>query len=458
MKLVNGLAVAMALATSTSTALAAEGSDFIYRYKMTYVVDQSAVETPDPDGDGGDGTPTTPPRSCGSFEIGNGFFATGQALDASGDCVFSGPSATFGALGFDYLTAEAFCASTMNGGGRISRIDKVDTFESHSIVGADLGIIRTTFNIPAVSSITCSTKPSPCTNGEFQDGGSCLPKTDLSCGRLKDDANHYLPGGPNVEMATIGECTFQLPQVTIGVDRVSIMAEGQTMEKWVSTLSSGINGFDSFISRYSSSAASGVDYALWKSNSNVPVIPKVSRPYVEYITVSDVGYGVPAVLPSSINPTANGSGSSGDQTTGKITFKFFPLATGDGESQISEIKIFDRDGAEIPVVSTTMKTQFGDVQTSKLTDGLSATFEKFEVNGQLYGYPTAVALVFPSAKEIGSVAFRSTDTAPKFARKFEAYANANDSAPLFHAFMLPYDISEPISAGQWATVANPAFN
>lgn len=463
MKIKAAAVLLVAIASSPSLALAAEGNKgFTYRYTKTIFVDPGGPGNPTGPGDGGDGgdggeTPTTPPPACGSFTIGGGFAASGQSLDANGDCVFSSPSAAFGSLGFDQTTAEVFCASTMNGGGRIAKISKTDSFQTHSIVGSGLAIIPTSFNIPEISSITCSTAASPCSNGEFQDGASCLPKTDLSCGRLNDDSNHYLPAGPNVEMATIGQCTFQIPQVTIGGGGISIMGEGQTMAKWISTVASSLPGYDSFISAYSLSTSTGDDYALWKANSNVPIIPKVKKPSVDYITISDAGYGTAATLPPSIDPSPNPSGSAGNQSTSKITFTFNPLASGNGEAQIAEIEIFDRSGNKIPVISAKLY-QDGDVSTEKLTDGLSATYETFEVNGQLYGRPTSVTLVFAAEKEIGSVAFRATATATKFPRRFAAYANRGDGSPLFHAYMLPYDISEPISSGQWARIVNPAFN
>jgi hypothetical protein len=462
MKLKGAVTLLLALASSSTLALAAENpKGFTYRYTKTIFVDGGGTVNPpdpdDPDNPDEPEVPETPKPTCGTFAINGGFAASGQSTNGDGDCVFASPSAAFGAIGFDYSSAEAFCASTMNGGGRVAKIVKADTFQTHSIVGAASNIVPTSFNIPEITSITCSTAVSPCTNGEFQDGVTCLPKTDLSCGRLNDDLNHYLPAGPNVEMAKIGQCTFQLPQVTIGGGGIAIMGEGQTMTKWVSTLASGVSGFDSFISAYSLSPFNGVDYALWKSNSNVPIIPKVKRPSVDYITIADQGYGNPATLPSSLDPTPNPSSYAGSQVTGKITLKFNPLQSGNGEAQIAEIEIFDRAGNKIPVLNTVLK-QDGDVPTDKLTDGLSATYETFEITGQLFGRPTAVTLTFAAEKEIGSIAFRATSTATKFARRFEAYANFNDSTPLFSAYMLPYDISEPISSGQWARVLNPAFN
>jgi hypothetical protein len=467
MKIKAAAVLLVAMASTPSLAVAAEGNKgFTYRYTRTIFVDQRGPTNPtDPGGDdGGEGgeNPTTPPPACGTFEIGGGFAASGQALDANGDCVFSAPKVGSLSIGFDYTTAEAFCAATMNGGGRIAKINKVASAATRAIVGSGGSMDSSSFRIPAISAITCSTAITTCNNSEFQDGASCLPKTNLSCGRLKDDSLHYLPAGPEIEMASIGVCTFQIPQVTISGGGVSLMGEGQTMQKWVSTLrTAGYNDFDAFISAYSLSATTGLDYAHWKSNSNVPTVPRIAYKSVDYITIADTGYGTPATLPGNLVATAIASGGIDMPLTTTVTIRFTPEASADGESQLADINLFDTGGSPIDIVSSTLKSDSGNSASTSLIDFNGNTTETFITpSNDSISRPRAVTLVFSAATRIGSIAFRAASSNTKFPYSFAVFAtaNANDNTPLFYSGTRQYTQSVKVQGGQWTRILNPAYN
>lgn len=467
MKLIGAVTLLLALASSSTLALAADShKGFTYRYTKTIFVDGGGTVTPpdpiDPTDPEDPEEPETPPPACGTFAIDNGFSASGQTLDANGNCVFASPKVGTRAIGFDYTTAEAFCASTMNGGGRIAKIGKDNSSATRAIRGTGTQMISSSFQMPGISDITCSTAVSPCTNSEFQDGASCLPRTNLSCGRLKNDSLHYLPAGPEVEMASIGVCTFQVPQVTISDNGVSLMGEGQTMQKWVSTLkSAGYNDFDAFISGYSLSAATGVDYAHWKSNSNVPTIPRIAYKDVDYITIADTGYGTPATLPGNLVATEIAAGGIDMPLTTTVTIRFTPEASGGGESQIADIDLFDIAGNQIDVISSTLKSDMGNTPSTSLIDFNGSTTETFITpSNDDISRPRAVTLVFSSANRIGSIAFRAAASNVKFPYSFAVYAtaNANDNTPLFYAGTRQYTQSVKVQGGQWTRILNPVYN
>ncbi|MDW9478988.1 hypothetical protein GOB57_09885 [Sinorhizobium meliloti] len=457
------VALLMALASTSTLAIAAEEkSGFTYRYTKTYFVDPGGPITEDPDTDPEEEEPETPPPACGTFEIGAGFAAAGQTLDTNGDCVFAAPKYGTRSIGFDYTTAESFCASTMNGGGRIAAITKDAAPATRAIRGSSTSVISSSFQMPGISEITCSTALSPCTNSEFQDGNSCLPQTNLSCGRLKNDSLHYLPAGPEVEMASIGVCTFQIPQVTIADNGVSIMGEGQTMQKWVSTLkSAGYNDFDGFISAYSLSAASDVNYAHWKANSNIPTVPRISYKGVDFITIADAGYGTPATLPPNLSATPIPGGGTDMPMTTTVTIRFTPEASADGESQIADIDLFDIGGNQIDVISSTLKSDSGNSPSTTLIDFNGSTTETFITpSNASISRPRAVTLVFSSANRIGSIAFRAATSNAKFPYSFAVYATADaaDNTPLFYAGTRQYTQSVKVEGGQWTRILNPVYN
>ncbi|MCV9965130.1 hypothetical protein OIU34_24945 [Pararhizobium sp. BT-229] len=464
MKIKAAAVLLLALSSTSSLAFAADGiKGFTYRYTKTYFVDQGGPVTPDdPEEPEEPEEPETPPPACGTFEITNGFAASSQTLDANGNCVFASPKVGSRAIGFDYTTAEAFCASTMNGGGRIAMITKDGSPATRSIRGTGTQMISSSFQMPGISEITCSTAISPCNNSEFQDGASCLPQTNLSCGRLKNDSLHYLPAGPEVEMASIGVCTFQIPQVTISDNGVSLMGEGQTMQKWVSTLkSAGYNDFDAFISAYSLSATTGVDYAHWKANSNVPTIPRIAYKSVDYITVADTGYGSPATLPGNLVATEIAAGGIDMPLTSTVTIRFTPEATADGESQIADIDLFDIAGNQIDIISSTLKSDSGNTPSTSLIDFNGSTTETFITpSNDSVSRPRAVTLVFSAATRIGSVAFRAAASNAKFPYSFAVYAtaNASDNTPLFYAGTRQYTQSVKVQGGQWTRILNPVYN
>lgn len=467
MKIKAAAVLLLAMASTPSLALAAEGNKgFTYRYTKTIFVDPGGPTNPtDPGGgDGGDGGegPVDPPPACGTFTIGGGFAASSQTLDANGDCVFASPKVGSTSIGFDYTTAEAFCAATMNGGGRIAKIGKNAAAGTRAILGNGGAITSSSFQIPAISEITCSTAISTCNNSEFQDGASCLPKTNLSCGRLKNDSLHYLPAGQEIEMASIGVCTFQIPQVTIALNGVSLMGEGQTMQKWVSTLkTAGYNDFDAFISAYSLSATTGIDYAHWKSNSNVPTVPRIAYKNVDYITIADTGYGTPAALPGNLVATEIPSGGSEMAATTTVTIRFTPEASADGESQIADIDLFDTGGNQIDIISSTLKSDSGNTPSTSLIDFNGNTTETFITpSNDSISRPRAVTLVFSSASRIGAVAFRAAASNAKFPYSFAVYAtaNASDNTPLFYGGMRQYTQSVKVQGGQWTRILNPAYN
>jgi hypothetical protein len=350
----------------------------------------------------------------------------------------------------------------MNGGGRIAKIGKDASPATRSIRGTGTQMISSSFQMPGISEITCSTAISPCTNSEFQDGAACLPQTNLSCGRLKNDSLHYLPAGPEVEMASIGVCTFQIPQVTISDNGVSLMGEGQTMQKWVSTLkSAGYNDFDAFISGYSLSATTGVDYAHWKANSNVPTIPRIAYKSVDYITIADTGYGTPATLPGNLVATEIPGGGIDMPLTTTVTIRFTPEASGGGESQIADIDLFDIAGNQIDIISSTLKSDMGNTPSTTLIDFNGSTTETFITpSNDDISRPRAVTLVFSSANRIGSVAFRAAASNTKFPYSFAVYAtaNANDNTPLFYAGTRQYTQSVKVQGGQWTRILNPVYN
>ncbi|MBY3151209.1 hypothetical protein HFO56_02160 [Rhizobium laguerreae] len=452
----------MALVSSSTLAIAAETRQgFTYRYTKTIFVDNGGVVTPpdpeDPDPEEPE-EPETPPPACGTFAIDNGFSASGQTVDANGNCVFSSPKVGTRAIGFDYTTAESFCSSTMNGGGRIAKIGKDSSAATRAIRGTGTQLISSSFQMPGISEITCSTALSPCTNSEFQDGSSCLPQTNLSCGRLKNDSLHYLPAGPEVEMASIGVCTFQVPQVTISDNGVSLMGEGQTMQKWVSTLkSAGYNDFDGFISAYSLSAATGIDYAHWRANSNVPTIPRIAYKNVDYMTIADAGYGTPASLPGNLVATEIPSGGVDMPLTSTITIKFTPEAAANGESQIADIDLFDVAGNQIDIISSSLKSDQGNTTSASLIDFNGSTTETFTTAENEFALKS-VTLVFSSANRIGSIAFRAAASNTKFPYKFAVYATVNDNSPLFYAGTRQYDQSVKVQGGQWTRILNPVYN
>ncbi|MCS4089553.1 hypothetical protein [Rhizobium sp. BK176] len=465
MKLKGAVTLLLALASSSTLALAADShKGFTYRYTKTIFVDGGGTVTPpdptDPTDPEDPEEPETPPPACGTFAVDNGFSASSQTLDANGNCVFASPKVGTRAIGFDYTTAEAFCSSTMNGGGRIAKIGKDNSPATRAIRGTGTQNISSSFQMPGISEITCSTAPSPCTNSEFQDGASCLPKTNLSCGRLKNDSLHYLPAGPEVEMASIGVCTFQVPQVTISDNGVSLMGEGQTMQKWVSTLkSAGYNDFDAFISAYSLSAATGIDYAHWKANSNIPTIPRIAYKDVDFITIADTGYGSPATLPGNLVATEIPSGGSDMPLTSTITIKFTPEASANGESQIADIDLFDIAGNQIDVISSTLKSDQGNTASTSLIDFNGSTTETFTTADNEFA-PKSVTLVFSAANRIGSIAFRAAASNAKFPYSFGVYAtnNANDNTPLFYAGTRQYTQSVKVQGGQWTKILNPVYN
>jgi hypothetical protein len=465
MKLKGAVTLLLALASSSTLALAADGQKgFTYRYTKTIFVDGGGPVTPpdptDPTDPEDPGEPETPPPSCGTFSIENGFSAATQSLDGNGNCVFSAPKVGTRAIGFDYTTAEAFCSSTMGGGGRIAKISRDNTPATRAIRGTGTQNISSSFQMPGISEITCSTAASPCTNSEFQDGSSCLPQTNLSCGRLKNDSLHYLPAGPEVEMASIGVCTFQVPQVTISDNGVSLMGEGQTMQKWVSTLkSAGYNDFDAFISAYSLSAATGVDYAHWKANSNVPTIPRIAYKDVDYITIADTGYGTPATLPGNLVANEIASGGSDMPLTSTVTIRFTPEASANGESQIADIDLFDIAGNQIDIISSTLKSDQGNTPSTSLIDFNGSTTETFTTLANEFA-PKSVTLVFSAANRIGSIAFRAAASNAKFPYSFAVYAtnNANDNTPLFYAGTRQYTQSVKVQGGQWTRILNPVYN
>jgi hypothetical protein len=456
----------MAMSSLPSQATAEEeNSGFTYRYTKTYFVDDGGSVTP-PDNPGNPGTPEgpvdpeDPPPACGTFDISGGFSAASQTLNGDGDCVFSAPKVDARLIGFDYTTAEAFCSATMNGGGRIAKIGRDNSPATRSIRGTGTQNIASSFQMPGISDITCSTRPSTCNNDQFQDGTSCLPQTNLSCGRLKNDSLHYLPAGPEVEMGSIGVCTFQIPQVTISDNGVSLMGEGQTMQKWVSTLkSAGYNDFDAFISGYSLSAATGVDYAHWKSNSNVPTIPRIAYKSVDFITIADTGYGTPAALPANLAATEIPSGGIDMPLTSTITIKFTPEASANGESQIADIDLFDVAGNQIDIVSSTLKSDQGNTPSTSLIDFNGSTTVTFTTASNEFA-TKSVTLVFSAANRIGSIAFRAAASNAKFPYSFAVYAtnNASDNTPLFYAGTRQFTQSVKVQGGQWTRILNPAYN
>ncbi|MCZ7861923.1 hypothetical protein O9X98_11100 [Agrobacterium salinitolerans] len=472
MKIKAAAVLLLAMATTPSLAGAAEGNKgFTYRYTKTIFVDPGGPTNPtDPGGgDGGDGGegPVDPPPACGTFEIDGGFTASSQTLDVNGDCVFAAPKANSRALGFDYKTAAAFCASTMNGGGRIADISKSPTLETRGIRGSGSALVASSYRMPGIANITCSIATSPCSNSEFQQGGTCLPKTDLSCGRLKNDSLHYLPAGPEVEMANIGSCTFQIPMVTISDGGVPIMGEGQTMKKWVGTLKpSGYPEFDpyasttGYISAYSLSASSDVNNAQWLSNSNIPTIPRISRASVDYITISSVGYGSVASLPADLNATPiPPTGGPMDATT-TVTLRFTPDQSGDGDSQIAGIELFDGNGYPIDLTSVKLNTEMGPEATTLLDDGAYSTSVTFRNEGQGgVSTPYAVTLTWATPSRIGAVAFQAAGTNVKFPRMFSVYAKATaGDPPIFTAGTRQYVESQKVPATEWTRIANPYNN
>lgn len=463
------LATFLALASTSTLAYAAgEGSNFTYRYTKTYFIDgKSDPVNPDPDPGNPDNpddqnNPETPISACGNFTISDGFTSSSQSLDADGNCEFTSPKHGIHSVGFDYTTAAAFCASTMNGGGRIASITKDNTSATRSIRGNGKAILTSSYKMPGIAAITCSTAPSPCNNSQFQDGGSCLPETTLSCGRLNNDAMHYLPAGPEVEMATIGVCTFQIPQVTISGSGVSLMGEGQTMQKWVTTLKpSGYNDFNAFISDFSLSPTNELDFAHWKSNSNVPTVPRISYPSVDFMTIADAGYGTPATLPGNLVATPIASGGVKMALTTTVTFRFTPEASADGDSQLSGIELYDVDGKRINIVSSTLKSDSGTSSSTNLIDGnVNTTVTFISPTTDSTSRPRAVTLVFAAENRIGSVAFRAASSNAKFPYSFAMYAtaNANDNTPLFHGGTRPYVQSEKVAGSQWTRILNPAYN
>lgn len=466
MKIKAAAVLLVAMASTPALAVAAEGNKgFTYRYTKTIFVDQGGGNPTDPDdGDDGDDneTPETPPPACGTFVLGGGFAASSQTLDTNGDCVFAAPKVGSRAIGFDYTTAEAFCAATMNGGGRIAKISKDAAPATRAIIGNGGATTSSSFQIPAISEITCSTAITTCNNSEFQDGASCLPKTNLSCGRLKNDSLHYLPAGQEIEMASIGVCTFQIPQVTISDNGVSLMGEGQTMQKWVSTLkTAGYNDFDAFISAYSLSATTGIDYAHWKANSNVPTVPRIAYKSVDYITIADTGYGNPATLPGNLVATEIPSGGVDMPLTTTVTIRFTPEASADGESQIADIDLFDIAGNPIDIISSRLKSDSGNDASTSLIDFNGNTTETFITpTNDSISRPRAVTLVFSAANRIGAVAFRAASSNAKFPHSFAVYAtaNANDNTPLFYAGTRQYTQSVKVQGGQWTRILNPVYN
>ena len=462
-------ALILLAALAPSVALAQSPSDetkaFTYRYKKEVIgytggpVDPGTEDPVDPEEPE---EPEEPAEACGTFTFAGTFNAASQSADANGDCVFSAPKSGTRAIGFDYQTAEAFCAATMGGGGRIAGIDENSSYGTRAVVGGSGSIIFTSFQIPGINSITCSTAPSPCSNGEFQDGGECLPKTNLSCGRLKNDSYHYLPAGPEIEMPNIGSCTMQIPQVTIADTPYSIMGEGQTMQKWVSTLkTAGYNDFDAFISEYSLSPTTSVDYAHWKANSNVPTVPKIAFPMVDYLTISDTGYGTPAALPGDLVATPIASGGVDMPLTTTVTIRFTPEASADGESQIADIDLYDVAGNQIDIISSSLKSDSGNSDSTTLIDYNASTTETFITpSNDSISRPRAVTLVFSAATRIGSVAFRAAGSNAKFPYSFAVYAtaDANDNTPLFYAGTRQYVQSEKVSGGQWTRILNPVYN
>ena len=471
MKVTAALTLIVALMSSTTMLSAQEVQDpgkptpFTYRYTKTVIVGggggtvippvDPGDEEPEPE------EPETPPPACGTFAIDGGFAASGQTLDAEGNCVFDAPKYGTRVIGFDYATAEAFCASTMNGGGRIAKISKLDGPGTRSIRGNGFQT-SSSFQIPGISSITCATAASTCANGEFQDGATCRPKTNLSCGRLKNDSLHYLPAGSEIEMASIGVCTFQIPQVTLSDNGYSLMGEGQTMQKWVDTLKpGGYSDFDAFISAYSLSAATGVDYAHWKSNSNTPTVPRIAYKSVDYITIADTGYGSQANLPGNLVATPIAAGGIDMPMTTTVTIRFTPEASADGESQIADIDLFDQAGNPINIVSSSLKSDSGNDPSTSLIDYNGSTTETFITpSNDSISRPRAVTVVFSGAARIGSVAFRAAASNAKFPYSFAVYAtaNANDNTPLFYAGTRQYTQSVKVQGGQWTRILNPAYN
>lgn len=472
MKITAALTLLLALASSTSFVHAQEAagegkpSPFTYRYTKTVIHDPGkgpvVVPPVDPEEPEEPEEPEDPPEACGTFTITDGFAASSQSLDGNGDCVFDAPKYGAQTIGFDYTTAEAFCASTMNGGGRIAKITKLSGAGNRS-VRANGSQVSSSFQIPGISEITCSTASSICNNGEFQDGATCLPKTNLSCGRLKNDPNHYLPAGGQIEMASIGQCTFQIPQVTIVQQApVSIMGEGQTMEKWVSTLRpNGYNDFDAFISAYSLSPTTDVDYAHWKANSNTPNIPRIAYKMVDYITIADTGYGTPATLPGNLVATPIASGGQNMNPTTTVTIRFTPEAAADGLSQIADIDLYDVAGNQIDIISSTLKSDSGNTASTSLIDYNGSTTETFITpSNDSTSRPRAVTLVFSNASLIGSIALRAAASNDKFPYSFAVYAtaDANDNTPLFYAGTRQYTQSVKVQGGQWTRILNPVYN
>jgi hypothetical protein len=457
MKVSAVLALIMALASSTGIATAQSApapdtdgaSPFTYRYTDTYFVGGGVTPPP----------PPPPPPKCGEFVINEGFSAASQTEDANKDCVFDAPKYGPRAIGFDYTTAEAFCASTMNGGGRIAKIVKTGDAGTRAIRGNGTSMISSSFQIPGISSITCSIAPSTCNNGEFRDGTSCLPQTNLSCGRLKNDTYHILPAGNEIEMASIGECTFQIPQVTIGLDNISLMGEGQTMQKWVSTLRpAGYNDFDAFISAYGLSPTTGVDYAHWKSNANVPTVPRIAYKMVDYLTIADTGYGSAATLPGNLSATPIASGGVDMPLTTTVTIRFTPeAAEPNGESQIADIDLFDIAGNQINIISSKINVETGPQDSTTLIDFNGSTTQTF-LTAATPSRPDSITLTFESANRIGSIAFRAAASNAKFPYSFRVYANAQSATPLFYAGTRQYVQSVKVGGGQWTRILNPVYN
>jgi hypothetical protein len=458
------LAFLIALSTSTSMAHAADAGDgFLYRYTKTVFKTAGGGTTnptdpTDPTDPEDPGEPEPPEEACGTYTIGGGYSVGGQALDANGDCVFTSPTYAGRAIGFDYTTAENFCSSQMKGGGRIAKIDKAAGLGRRSIKNGNASIISSAFNMPGISSITCSIVPSTCGTGNFQDGASCLPVTNLSCGRLKNDLNHYIPYGPdNVEMASIGQCTFQLPQVTIDFGGTSIMGEGPTMQKWVSTLKSGgYNDFDGFISSYQLSPSTSYDYAYWKSSSTVPTIPRLPYKAVDEMTISDTGYGTAATLPPALVATPIDQSGVPMAATTSITIKFTPEAAANGVSSVADIAVYDLAGGEVEATSVVKNAYNNQVGSNELVDYNASTVINFDSN-----YESAaqqVTLTFPANTVVGSIALRAASSSNAlFPKAVKVYSDAQAANELFHAGTRPYVESQKVNAGEWTRILNPAY-
>jgi hypothetical protein len=460
----------LALSSTTSLAVAAE-KGFTYRYTKTYFVDQGGAITPtdpeEPEEPEEPEVPEEPKEECGTYTFTRNFSATRQAVDGNGDCVFSGPKIGSRTIGFDYTTAAAFCASTMNGGGRIAEIEKEESLGRRGMAYGVSSSIVSQFNIPGISSITCSTEAKQCGDGLFQNGSTCQPVATLSCGRLNNDLHHIVAGGnDNVEMPSIGECKFLLPQVTISNTATYLMAEGKTMGKWRDTLATSIHqDYRAVIKSYELSGIASYDNALWKNSQ--PSVPRLSREAVDSITIADLNYGTAANLPPDLTDTPLPSTGYDRLPSDTLVIRFTPnnQTSPSGWAAISEIRVDDVDGVQIKPYDMTVSLKTNLLLEPSATYGVGdnladndvATGVRFNSN---YDHTAReVTLKLPREIKVKRVWLRAqTTTNSEFPLKVQVYAkrNAQTSELIMDAPTKEYSNSQTVGVGQWVSIDNAA--